>query len=193
MSSLPIFLGYKYFRSKKGAFASFTSVMAIAGLSLGVAALVIVLSVMNGFERELQTRILGVVPQLIIRNDANIQDYDELISQLTQFEDVVSATPYIETQGLLSANNRARGVFLTGIMPDLESSISILPKHVYSGSLEKLNSTGGIVIGAWLSRYLGVDLGDSISITTTNLRTSILGSFPRTLELKVVGLSLIHI
>ena len=98
MSSLPIFLGYKYFRSKKGAFASFTSVMAIAGLSLGVAALVIVLSVMNGFERELQTRILGVVPQLIIRNDANIQDYDELISQLTQFEDVVSATPYIETQ-----------------------------------------------------------------------------------------------
>lgn len=188
MSSLPIFLGYKYFRSKKGAFASFTSVMAIAGLSLGVAALVIVLSVMNGFERELQTRILGVVPQLIIKNDANIQDYDELISQLTQFEDVVSATPYIETQGLMSANNRARGVFLTGIMPDLESSISILPKHVYIGSLEKLNSTGGIVIGAWLSRYLGVDLGDTISITTTNLRTSILGSFPRSLELKVVGI-----
>jgi len=68
MTSLPIYLGYKYFRSKKGAFASFTSLMAIAGLSLGVAALVIVLSVMNGFEKELQTRVLGVVPQLIIRS-----------------------------------------------------------------------------------------------------------------------------
>ena len=78
MNSLPIYLGYKYFRSKKGAFASFTSLMAIAGLSLGVAALVIVLSVMNGFEKELQTRVLGVVPQLIIRSNENLINYDLL-------------------------------------------------------------------------------------------------------------------
>ena len=77
MNSLPIYLGYKYFRSNKGAFASFTSLMAIAGLSLGVAALVIVLSVMNGFEKELQTRVLGVVPQLIIRSNENIDNYDQ--------------------------------------------------------------------------------------------------------------------
>ena len=105
MSSLPIYLGYKYFRSKKGAFASFTSIMAIAGLALGVAALVIVLSVMNGFERELQTRVLGVVPQLIIRNEDPISQYDELISELLQSPEVQAASPYIETQGLMSANN----------------------------------------------------------------------------------------
>ena len=78
MNSLPIYLGYKYFRSKKGAFASFTSLMAIAGLSLGVAALVIVLSVMNGFEKELQTRVLGVVPQLIIRSNDNVINYEDI-------------------------------------------------------------------------------------------------------------------
>ena len=84
MTSLPIYLGYKYFRSKKGAFASFTSLMAIAGLSLGVAALVIVLSVMNGFEKELQTRVLGVVPQLIIRSEESLSNYDDLISKFKE-------------------------------------------------------------------------------------------------------------
>ena len=84
MNTLPIYLGYKYFRSKKGAFASFTSLMAIAGLSLGVAALVIVLSVMNGFEKELQTRVLGVVPQLVIRSDNNIDNY-------------ISYTPFLDS------------------------------------------------------------------------------------------------
>ena len=188
MSSLPIYLGYKYFRSKKGAFASFTSIMAIAGLALGVAALVIVLSVMNGFERELQTRVLGVVPQLIIRNEGPISQYDELISELLQSPEVQAASPYIETQGLMSANNRARGVFVTGIIPQLEDDISILPNYIYAGSLDDLSPTEGVVIGGWLSRYLGITVGDDITIMTTNLRSSLLGSFPRSLSLKVVGI-----
>ena len=82
MNSLPIYLGFKYFKSKKGAFASFTSLMAISGLSLGVAALVIVLSVMNGFEKELQTRVLGVVPQLIIRSNERVDNYEDVIAQV---------------------------------------------------------------------------------------------------------------
>ena len=89
MNSLPIYLGYKYFRSNKGAFASFTSLMAIAGLSLGVAALVIVLSVMNGFEKELQTRVLGVVPQLIIRSNENIDNYDQLLSKINNIDNII--------------------------------------------------------------------------------------------------------
>ena len=88
MTSLPIYLGYKYFRSKKGAFASFTSIMAIAGLALGVAALVIVLSVMNGFERELQTRVLGVVPHLITTNEESIENHDDSIARLIQVPEV---------------------------------------------------------------------------------------------------------
>ena len=187
MTSLPIYLGYKYFRSKKGAFASFTSIMAIAGLALGVAALVIVLSVMNGFERELQTRVLGVVPQLIIRNESAITQYNDLIAQLIESPEVQAASPYIETQGLMSANNRARGVFVTGIIPELEESISILPNYMYAGSLDDLTAKEGAVIGGWLSRYLGITVGDDITIMTTNLRSSVLGSFPRSLSLEVVG------
>ncbi len=188
MTSLPIYLGYKYFRSKKGAFASFTSIMAIAGLALGVAALVIVLSVMNGFERELQTRVLGVVPQLIIRNDQPLNNYDQLMAQLIESNEVQAVSPYIETQGLISSGKRARGVFLTGILPGIEPDISILPEYLLAGTLDDLSPKNGIVIGGWLSRYLGVTLGDQISITTTNLRSSILGSFPRSLSLEVVGI-----
>ena len=188
MNTLPIYLGYKYFRSKKGAFASFTSLMAIAGLSLGVAALVIVLSVMNGFEKELQTRVLGVVPQLVIRSDNNIDNYDQLISDISNSADVIGVSPYIETQGLMSAKNRSRGIFLTGIKPEIESTMSILPEFLIDGSMKSLTSKNGIIIGAWLSRYLGVSVGEIVSITTTNLRSSILGTFPRTITLEVTGI-----
>ena len=146
MTSLPIYLGYKYFRSKKGAFASFTSIMAIAGLALGVAALVIVLSVMNGFERELQTRVLGVVPQLIVRNDQPINNYDQLMKQLMESNEVQAVSPYIETQGLMSSGNRARGIFLTGIIPSIEPNISILPEYIVAGSLGNLSPKNGIVM-----------------------------------------------
>ena len=162
--------------------------MAIAGLSLGVAALVIVLSVMNGFEKELQTRVLGVVPQLIIRSNETLNNYDEIISQLTIADDVINASPYIETQGLMSAKNRSRCVFVTGIKPQLEYSMSILPQYMASGSLDNLSSKKGVVIGSWLARYLGVEVGDKVNITTTNLRSSILGTFPRTISLDIVGI-----
>ena len=188
MNSLPIYLGFKYFKSKKGAFASFTSLMAISGLSLGVAALVIVLSVMNGFEKELQTRVLGVVPQLIIRSNERIDNYEDVIEQVVNSENVLSVSPYIETQGLMSAKDRSRGIFITGIKPQLENSMSILPQYLTEGSLNNLSSKKGVVIGAWLSRYLGAGIGDIVNITTTNLRSSILGTYPRTISLEIVGI-----
>ena len=162
--------------------------MAIAGLSLGVAALVIVLSVMNGFEKELQTRVLGVVPQLIIRSEESLSNYDDLISKFRNSDNVVSASPYIETQGLMSANNRSRGVFVTGIKPELEDSMSILPRYITSGSLENISPKKGVIVGSWLARYLGIEVGNTVNITTTNLRSSILGTFPRTISLEVVGI-----
>lgn len=162
--------------------------MAISGLSLGVAALVIVLSVMNGFEKELQTRVLGVVPQLIIRSNERIDKYEDVVEQVVNSENVLSVSPYIETQGLMSAKNRSRGIFITGIKPQLEDSMSILPQYLTEGSLNNLSSKKGVVIGAWLSRYLGAGIGDIVNITTTNLRSSILGTYPRTISLEIVGI-----
>jgi lipoprotein-releasing system permease protein len=88
----------------------------------------------------------------------------------------------------MSAGNRARGVFLTGVLPSVEKEVSILPEYMFAGSLNQLSSKQGIVIGGWLSRYLGVSIGDTVSLTTTNLRSSVLGSFPRSLSLEVVGI-----
>ena len=107
---------------------------------------------------------------------------------LVNSDDVISASPYIETQGLMSAKNRSRGVFVTGIQPDLEDSMSILPQYITSGSLDNLSSKKGVIIGAWLARYLGTEVGDTVNITTTNLRSSILGTFPRTISLEIVGI-----
>ena len=86
------------------------------------------------------------------------------------------------------AKNRSRGSFLTGIKPEIESTLSILPEFLIDGSMKSLTSKNGIIIGAWLSRYLGVGVGERVSITTTNLRSSILGTFPRTITLEVTGI-----
>jgi lipoprotein-releasing system permease protein len=125
---------------------------------------------------------------LIIRSEESLSNYDDLTSKLRNSENVVSVSPYIETQGLMSANNRSRGVFVTGIKPELEDSMSILPKYITSGSLENILPKKGVIVGSWLARYLGIEVGNTVNITTTNLRSSILGTFPRTISLEVVGI-----
>ena len=152
-------LGFKYFRSKKGFFVSFTSFMAIAGLTVGVATLIIVMSVMNGFERELQNRILGVIPHALIHSREPIDKYGK----------------------------ESRGVLLTAVDPQYEKNVSILEDHMKTGSISNLQS-GQIIIGFWLAAYLGVSVGDEISILTSEVRTSLLGSFPRSFTFKISGI-----
>ena len=108
--------------------------------------------------------------------------------KINNIDNIIGASPYIETQGLMSAKDRSRGVFLTGVEPNLEESMSILPEFLIEGSMENLTSKNGVIIGAWLSRYLGVGVGEVVNITTTNLRSSILGTFPRTISLEVSGI-----
>ena len=184
-----LLLAYRFLRSKSNSsFINIISKISVLGIILGISILITVISVMNGFEKELQTRVLGVVPQLIIRSNENLINYDELIPKLRSADDVISASPYIETQGLMSAKNRSRGVFVTGIKPDLEESMSILPQYMISGSLNNISSKKGVIVGAWLARYLGIEVGDVVNITTTNLRSSILGTFPRSISLEIVGI-----
>ena len=102
MVSLPIRLGYKYFRSKKGGLISLTSGIAIAALAIAVSALIIVTSVMNGLEKELQDRILGVVPHVLIHSNKPINNYEFLVDELQNDPLVVTASPYIQLQALAS-------------------------------------------------------------------------------------------
>ena len=180
-------LGFKYFRSKKGFFVSFTSFMAIAGLTVGVATLIIVMSVMNGFERELQNRILGVIPHALIHSREPIDKYDELIEEILKVNQVEEAVPFIQMQSLISNGKESRGVLLTAVDPQYEKNVSILEDHMKTGSISNLQS-GQIIIGFWLAAYLGVSVGDEISILTSEVRTSLLGSFPRSFTFKISGI-----
>ena len=168
MVSLPIRLGYKYFRSKKGALISLTSGIAISALAIAISALIIVTSVMNGLEKELQDRILGVVPHVLIHSNEPIKDYENIISKLEADPLVQSASPYIQNQALISYGNKSRGVLLTGIDPLKEINMSILPDYVIKGSLYSINDGNNIIIGNWLASFLGVDVGDTICLLYTS-------------------------
>ena len=188
MFKLPLRLAFKYFKSNKGGVFSFTSFLAVTGLSIGVSSLIIVLSVMNGFEKELQDRILGVVPHAVIYSDEPIDNYDDLINELILSEGIVEAVPYISFQALISTNSVSKGVSVNGIDVESEKRISILPDYMVYGNLKRLTNDNTIVIGAWLASYLGVFVGDTITLTTSDIKSTIIGSYPRSVSLKVVGI-----
>ena len=188
MFKLPLRLAFKYFKSNKGGVFSFTSFLAVTGLSIGVSSLIIVLSVMNGFEKELQDRILGVVPHAVIYSDEPIDNYDDLISELILSEGIVEAVPYISFQALISTNSVSKGVSVNGIDVESEKRISILPDYMVYGNLKSLTNDNTIVIGAWLASYLGVFVGDTLTLTTSDIKSSIIGSYPRSVSLKIVGI-----
>ena len=188
MLKLPLRLAFKYFKSNKGGVFSFTSFLAITGLTIGVSSLIIVMSVMNGFEKELQDRILGVVPHAVIYSDEPIKNYESLIDQLKLADGVEEAVPYISFQALITSNSISKGVSVNGIDVDHEDRVSILPDYMLYGSLEDLSKDNSIVIGSWLASYLGIFVGDSITITTSDIKSSIIGSYPRSINLQVVGI-----
>ena len=188
MFKLPLRLAFKYFKSNKGGVFSFTSFLAITGLTIGVSSLIIVMSVMNGFEKELQDRILGVVPHAVIYSDESINDYESLIDQLKLADGVEEAVPYISFQALITSNSISKGVSVNGIDVDHEDRVSILPDYMLYGSLEDLSKDNSIIIGSWLASYLGIFVGDSITITTSDIKSSIIGSYPRSINLQVVGI-----
>ena len=188
MFKLPIKLAFKYFRSNKGGIFSFTSFLAVTGLSIGIASLIIVMSVMNGFEKELQNRILGVVPHAVIYSDEPIDNYESLIKDIKKNKNVLEAVPYISFQALATHESISKGISINGIDIEAENNISILPNYMIYGSLNDLYKDNSIIIGSWLASYLGIFVGDIINITTSDIKSSIIGSYPKSVMLEVVGI-----
>jgi lipoprotein-releasing system permease protein len=185
---LPLKLAFKYFKSNKGGIFSFTSFLAVTGLSIGVASLIIVMSVMNGFEKELQNRILGVVPHAVIFSEEPIKDYEVLIDKIKQNDEVIEAVPFISFQALATYQIASKGISINGIDVEAEKRVSILPDYMIYGSIDDLNKENSIIIGSWLASYLGIFVGDKINITTSDIRSSIIGSYPKSVSLEVVGI-----
>ena len=188
MSSISLKLGYKYLRSNKGGVFSFTTLLAIIGLSIGISSLIVVTSVMNGFEKELEDRILGVIPHSVISSDEPIDDYENLINQVKKDANILEASTYINTQGIISSSYDSRGVSLIGIDPLKEKNMSIIPDYMLVGDLNDLNEDNTIIIGSLLAAQIGAYIGDEVNITTSDIRTSLIGSYPRSVNLEVVGI-----
>ena len=188
MSSISLKLGYKYLRSNKGGVFSFTTLLAIIGLSIGISSLIVVTSVMNGFEKELEDRILGVIPHSVISSDEPIDDYENLINQVKKDANILEASTYINIQGIISSSYDTRGVSLIGIDPLKEKNMSIIPDYMLVGDLNDLNEDNTIIIGSLLAAQIGAYIGDEVNITTSDIRTSLIGSYPRSVNLEVVGI-----
>ena len=188
MSSISLKLGYKYLRSNKGGMFSFTTVLAITGLMIGIASLIVVTSIMNGFEKELENRILGVIPHSVITSDIPIKDYDQIIKDIKNNKDIVNASPYISIQGLITSSYNSSGITLIGIDPAKEKSMSIIPEYMLSGSISNLDEDNTIILGSLLAASIGAYIGDEINITTSDIKTSIIGSYPTSVNLKVIGI-----
>ncbi len=184
---------------------SFMSFISISGLVLGVAVLVIVVSVMNGFEQELRQRVLGVVPHGVIysrsgefddASHASSRDermakpgWDSMTQQWLEHRDVVGVAPIVEGSGLAVANGHLAGITFSGIDPEIEQTVSIVQNYFQEGSLDSLESRGyKVVLGEPLARKLGLSLGDKLTLVLPDLRFGLAGPVPTMKRLTVSGL-----
>ena len=155
---------------------------------MAVAILVTVLSVVNGFERELRQRVLAVLPHGTIYSRTGFEDWRVTRSELLKQPGVLGVAPVVEGQGLLVLNGELTGIAFRGIDPEFESTVSILPEFVTDGVLEQLASTRyGTILGAELARQIGVSPGDQISLVLPDVGFSLTGPVVTTRRLTVLG------
>jgi lipoprotein-releasing system permease protein len=186
-----LWIGLRYTRAKRrNHFISFISGVSMAGIALGVMALIVVLSVMNGFQDELRNRILGVASHMEISGPNNsLEDWPSLAAQVVKHPEVVGYAPYVSGQGLLSAGESTKGALIRGILPDRESQVTDLATHMKAGSLDNLKSGGfGLVLGRELASSLGVDMGDKVTVIVPQGVVTPAGMLPRLKQFTVVGI-----
>ena len=130
------FIGLRYTRAKRrNHFISFISLISMAGIALGVAALIVVLSVMNGFQKELRARILGVASHVQITGpDNSLADWERVATKARENPQVVAAAPYVNAQGMLAFDAQVRGAIVRGIDPERESEVADLGRHMVAGA-----------------------------------------------------------
>ena len=166
MKSFPLYVGLRYLRASKGSgFISFVTVASVTGVALGVATLIVVLSVMNGFENELRQRLLSLTAHAAITESDGLADWENVSAGLEQQDAIAGVAPYIELEGMLSGPAGYAGGLITGIDPAREIAVSTVHENMLLGDLDSLNdASGNMILGAALARSLGVSLGDRISL-----------------------------
>ncbi|HQV80777.1 MAG: lipoprotein-releasing ABC transporter permease subunit [Moraxellaceae bacterium] len=185
-----LLIGLRYTRAKRrNHFISFISLTSIIGLMLGVAVLITVLSVMNGFDRELKNRILGMIPHATINSREPFHDWQKLAEFAKKNPQVMAVAPYTQLQGMLAANGQVTGAMISGVEPQYEKKVSIVEKHMQTGSLDNLQADDfGIVLGETLALNLGLQVGDKMTLVLPEAAVSPAGVIPRFKRFTVVGI-----
>ena len=187
---LSAFIGLRYLGAKKqNHFISFISLTSMLGIALGVTTLITVISVMNGFEKELRSRILGAISHATIQPlDKPLDNWREVISQVDQREDVVAAAPFIEVGAWLQADGSSAAL-VRGVVPDYEADVSDVATHMITGELSDLRpGEFGIVLGVGLAVHLRVGPGDKVTVIAPRLKASPFGASPLLKRFTVVGI-----
>ncbi len=188
---LSLFIGLRYTKSKRNnKFVSFVSFFSTGGITLGVLALITVLSVMNGFEAELKTRILGTVPHVIISNEDNaLSDWQQQIPSLLKLDSVESVEPVVRNEAIIQTAQALQGILFEGIYPQMHAS-DVLKDSIYIGRLTDLSAGSyHILIGQSLARQLGVSVGDKVRIISARgSRFTPFGRIPSQRNFTVAGL-----
>jgi lipoprotein-releasing system permease protein len=188
---LSVYIGLRYTRAKRrNHFISFISLTSMFGVALGVAALITVLSVMNGFEKELRERILGMTSHAFITgNGSALSDWQNLQSQIQNQPHLLDSAPFVEGQAMLSQGSRVRGTLIRGVDPTLEPRVSTIHDHIIQGQFNSLQAGEfGIILGHDLARAMGVRTGDKITLITPHVSPTPAGVIPRLKRLNVVGI-----
>lgn len=190
MTSLPLFIGLRYTRTRRrSGFVSFISLASMLGIALGITALITVMSVMNGFQKEVRAKMLGIAAHIQIGGFENgLADWQPLLEKVRKRSDVVGASPYVNGQGLLAIGQSVRGVAVRGIDPAIEDSVSDVGKQMRVGKIADLQpGEYGMIIGSELARALSVSIGSRIQLITPQGTITPAGMVPRLRTFTVVG------
>lgn len=188
---LPFFIGLRYTRAKRrNHFISFISMTSILGIALGVTALITVLSVMNGFEKELRHRMLGMSAHVVVGTSENHwNDWQNLAQQLRTRPHVVGVAPFIQGQAMITYNKNVQGTFLQGISPAIEPQVSQVQDNMKAGSIDNLTAGQfGVVLGEELAHALGVWMGHKITLVVPQASVTPVGLLPRMKRFTVQGI-----
>lgn len=188
-SKLEFFIAFRYLKSKRReGFISVIALFSFIGIMIGVATLIVVMSVMNGFRHELVGRILGINSHLTVYSrDHKIADYDDLAKKITAISGVKSANPLIESQAMLTTSGKNAGGLIKGIrLSDLQKK-KLITDNITAGDITKISERNSVLIGATVANNLDLGVGDSIKIVSAETNDTILGSIPRIKTYKVAG------
>ncbi len=185
-----VYIGTRYTRAKRrNHFVSFISLTSMIGLALGVLVMIVVLSVMNGFDHEMRTRVLGMVPHATVESATAIDDWRSLADKALENPQVLAVAPFSQMQGLLTNEGKVQKVLINAVDPLEEAKVSIIGDFFQQGRLQDLEPGAfGIVIGDKAAAKLGVSLGDKITFVAPEVTVTPAGMFPRLKRFTLVGI-----